>query len=90
MKNEQAYQQMKREKAQEIIILLDLFDGKITLSELLETDIPLIHQLRDAKIQLNSQRQQEQIRASGKEKINAQLTNPDDIAEAINKKGNSV
>ena len=77
---------MKREKAQELVLLLDLFDGKITISELLTLDIPLIHQLRDAKILLNNQRQQEMDRADGKESISVELTDPTKIAEAYSKK----
>lgn len=46
------YEKLKKEKSQELVTLLDLFDGKITLTELLNTDIPLIQQLRDAKIEL--------------------------------------
>lgn len=80
------YKQMKREKAQELVLLLDLFDGKITISELLTLDIPLIHQLRDAKILLNNQRQQEMDRADGKESISVELTDPTKIAEAYSKK----
>lgn len=80
--------QMKKEKAQEIIMLLDLFDGKITLSELLDTDIPIIHQLRDAKIALNAQKQQEQYAAAGKEQIKTTLTSTEEIAERIKNKGN--
>jgi len=46
------YAQMKREKAQEIVMMLDLFDGKITLTEIMDTDMSLLNQLRDAKIDI--------------------------------------
>lgn len=59
MAAEKRFQLMKKEKAQEIVMLLDLFDGKITLTELLETDIPIINQLRDAKLELNKQQELE-------------------------------
>ena len=69
--NEKMFRQLKHDKAEEIVMLLDLFDGKITLTELLETDIPLIYQLRDAKLEIKRQ----QDAASGKNQT-VQLTDP--------------
>jgi hypothetical protein len=35
--------------------LLDLFDGKITINELLNLDTPYLNKLRDAKIKINNE-----------------------------------
>ena len=35
--------------------MLDLFDGKLTLTDILNTDISLLGQLRDAKLELLDQ-----------------------------------
>ena len=62
--NAETYAKLKKEKAQEIVTLLDLFGGEITLSEILSTDISLLNQLRDAKIEIN------RIQAREAEKMN--------------------
>ena len=60
-------------------MLLDLFDGKITLSELLDTDIPIITQLRDAKLELKRQQELDRQKSSGNQTV--QLTDPAKIAK---------
>jgi hypothetical protein len=47
-------EQIKAEKAEEVVYLLDLFDGKITINELLNMEIPYLNQLKNAKIKVNS------------------------------------
>jgi len=37
----------------EIVYLLDLFEGKLSLSEVLNTEIPLLTLLKKAKVRLN-------------------------------------
>jgi len=46
---------VKNEKAEEIVYILDLFDGKITINELLNLDIPYLNQLKNAKIKINNE-----------------------------------
>jgi hypothetical protein len=46
---------MKSAKAEEIVNLLEIFDGKVTVNELLNLDIPLLIQLKDAKIKINNE-----------------------------------
>jgi hypothetical protein len=45
---------LKSDKAEEIMRLLDLFDGKITVNELLNLDIPFLNQLKNVKIKINN------------------------------------
>jgi hypothetical protein len=47
-------EQVKSEKAEEIVYILDLFDGKITVNEMLNMDIPYLNQLKNAKIKINN------------------------------------
>jgi hypothetical protein len=47
-------EQVKADKAEEVVYLLDLFDGKITINELLNMEIPYLNQLKNAKIKVNS------------------------------------
>jgi len=47
-------EQVKAERAEEVVYLLDLFDGKITVNELLNMDIPYLNQLKDAKMKVNN------------------------------------
>jgi uncharacterized protein YfkK (UPF0435 family) len=48
-------EELKAQKSEEIMYLLDIFDGKITINELLNLDIPFLNQLRDAKIKINNE-----------------------------------
>jgi hypothetical protein len=48
-------EELKAQKAEEIMYLLDIFDGKITINELLNLDIPFLSQLKDAKIKINNE-----------------------------------
>jgi uncharacterized protein YfkK (UPF0435 family) len=48
-------EELKTQKAEELMYLLDVFDGKITINELLNLDIPFLNQLRDAKIKINNE-----------------------------------
>jgi hypothetical protein len=47
-------EQIKADRAEEVVYLLDLFDGKVTVNELLNMDIPYLNQLKNAKIKINS------------------------------------
>jgi hypothetical protein len=38
-----------------LVYLLDLFDGKLSLSEILNLEIPLLNQLKEAKIRINKE-----------------------------------
>jgi hypothetical protein len=44
---------IKDQKAMEIVYLLDIFEGKVSLGEILNTEIPLLNHLKKAKIKLN-------------------------------------
>lgn len=48
-------EQVKAQKAEEIVYLLDIFDGKMTVNELLNLDIPFLNQLKSAKIKINNE-----------------------------------
>jgi len=48
-------EETKAQKAEEIMYLLDMFDGKITINELLNLEVPFLNQLRDAKIKINKE-----------------------------------
>ena len=45
----------KNHTYEEIVVFLDLFDGKISINEVLDNDIPLLKELRDAKIRINTE-----------------------------------
>ena len=75
------YEKLKKEKSQELVMLLDLFDGKITLTELLNTDIPLIQQLRDAKIELIHQQNPNKANKYN----NVKTVDPSTLKERMNK-----
>jgi len=57
----QAYETAKNDRFDEIVGLLDLFDGKLTLDDLLGQDIPVLNKLKEAKLRsidrLNRERQ---------------------------------
>jgi hypothetical protein len=46
---------LKEEKSDEIVFLLDLFNGSLSLNEILNTDISLINQLKNSKIKINNE-----------------------------------
>lgn len=39
----------------EVVYLLDLFEGKVSLSEILNLEIPLLNHLKEAKLRINKQ-----------------------------------
>ena len=39
----------------EVVYMLDLFDGKLSLSEILNLEIPLLNHLRKAKQKINDE-----------------------------------
>lgn len=43
------------EKMLEVVYMLDLFDGKLSLSEILNLEIPLLNHLRKAKQKINDE-----------------------------------
>jgi len=43
------------EKSDEIVYILDLFDGKMTINEILNLEIPLLANLKEAKIRINNE-----------------------------------
>jgi hypothetical protein len=47
-------EQVKAQRAEEVMYLLDLFDGKMTINELLNLDMPYLNQLKNAKIKINN------------------------------------
>jgi len=51
---------LKGEKALEIVYLLELFDGKLSLTEILNLEIPLLATLRRAKEKINKDVQNRQ------------------------------
>jgi hypothetical protein len=46
-------QSVTDEKILEIVYILDLFDGKLSLSEILNLEIPLLNHLKKAKQKIN-------------------------------------
>jgi hypothetical protein len=48
-------EQLKEEKSDEMVLLLDLFAGSLSLNEILNTDIPLLNHLKRSKIKLNNE-----------------------------------
>jgi hypothetical protein len=69
---------LKRQKAEEVVMLLDLFDGKLSVKDLLTLDISLINQLRDAKIRLTDEYKKKNSRT-----ISASLSDPDAIKSSM-------
>jgi hypothetical protein len=47
-------EKVKAEKAEEVVYLLDLFEGKITVNELINMEMPYLNQLRNAKMKINN------------------------------------
>jgi hypothetical protein len=45
---------IKDERALDIVYTLDLFDGKLSLGEIMNIDIPFLNRLRRAKIKINN------------------------------------
>ena len=45
---------LKSKLATEIVYLLELFGGKLSLTDILQTELPLLAAMRDAKIQLTN------------------------------------
>jgi hypothetical protein len=48
-------EEIKQMKADELVGMLDLFDGKLTLGDLLNYDIPLLEMLKRSKLKLNKE-----------------------------------
>lgn len=70
------YRAIKKDKIKEIVLLLDLFDGKLSLADILNTDISLLNQLRDAKLEIIDQ-------TSRSSKSSVQLTSLDEVKNRI-------
>lgn len=70
------YRAIKKDKIKEIVLLLDLFDGKLSLADILNTDISLLNQLRDAKLEIIDQ-------TSRSNKSSVQLTSLDEVKNRI-------
>jgi hypothetical protein len=47
-----SFEAIKFQKSQEVVEILELFGGQISLTEILETPIPILESLQKAKIQL--------------------------------------
>jgi hypothetical protein len=82
-RNRQRYMAIKRQKAEEVVMLLDLFDGKMSIGDLLTLDISLINQLRDAKLRLTDELRKKN---SNSKIISSTLTDPQTIKK-YNRKG---
>lgn len=50
-----ALERIKMEKAEEIVNQLNLFAGQLSLSDILDTPIPMLEQLMKAKMKLNKE-----------------------------------
>lgn len=50
-----ALRDVKREKFDEMVSLLDIFQGQLTLTDVLNQDIPVLNALKEAKIRLNAE-----------------------------------
>lgn len=57
--------------------MLDLFDGKLTLTDILNTDISLLGQLREAKLELLDQNNSKKERLA--------IGDPQDLAKMMKK-----
>ena len=53
--NARAFDKVISDKMDDIVSLLDLFQGQLSLSDILNQDIPLIDDLRKAKNRLNGE-----------------------------------
>ena len=42
----------RKAKADNAVYMLELFGGKLSLTDVLDTDLPLLNQLHDAKVRL--------------------------------------
>lgn len=69
---------MKKGKLEEIVLLLDLFNGELTLNDILDNDMSLISSLRDIKIEIR----QAQDKAVGKTTTTS-LVHPDALKKII-------
>lgn len=54
----------KQNQAMDIIQLLELFEQKISFTEIISTPIPILNELRDAKIRFNEERAKEAEKAA--------------------------
>lgn len=69
-KNAVEFQKVLSGKAEEMVILLDLFQGQLSLTDILNQDIPLLNALKDAKSKINGEINKE--REKQIQKINKQ------------------
>lgn len=69
-KNAVEFQKVLNGKAEEMVILLDLFQGQLSLTDILNQDIPLLNALKDAKSKINGEINKE--REKQIQKINKQ------------------
>ena len=49
------FERLKSEKMDEIVVLLEKFKGQLSLTDLLNQDIPLLNALREAKDRMNGE-----------------------------------
>ena len=54
-RNLKEFERVKEEKMDEIVVLLDKFKGQLSLTDILNQDIPLLNELGKAKDRLNGE-----------------------------------
>lgn len=67
--------------------MIDLFDGKLSLSDALNTDLSLLFQLRDAKLEIKEELQKAQDEANGKSYI--KMSDPSEIKQKLKEINNA-
>lgn len=60
------YQEVLESKYEEINALLELFNGSVSLNEILNMEIPILIGLRDARVKVNKQRVNKEIKNTTK------------------------
>lgn len=64
--NKKELERIINSKMEDIVNLLELFQGQLSLTDILNQDIPILNGLRQAKNRINGEIQRERERQQGK------------------------
>ena len=78
------FEYIRESKAREVVNLLELFKSQLSLTDILDTSLVLLTQLRDAKLAILKEEYEKKQKDENKDVINTTLTSPEAIRNRIN------
>lgn len=56
------FEKIKQEKMNEILYMIEIFDGKLSLTEVMQYEIPFLNNLKAAKMKFNEELKEEKVK----------------------------